>query len=197
MIKNQTLTKSNTGLILVDVQEKLFPKVERGPEVLQVMRQVIKGFQIMQLPIIVSEQYPEGLGSTIAFLKSVLDEDQKYLKKTTFSCFGNDEIRRHILSSPIQNWVVIGIEAHVCILQTVKGLLSAGKDPVVLNDAITSRSLYDFATAIAEMRDLGVRVSSAETILFELLSDSKTSEFKAISQLIKENSSGGGCCCQC
>lgn len=188
--------KSTTGLLVVDVQEKLFPKVECNADVLQVMTRVIKAFQIMQLPIIVSEQYPQGLGTTIAPLKNVLDDNQKYWKKTTFSCFGDNELRRHMLAMPCQNWVVMGIEAHVCILQTVKGLLASGKEPIVLNDAIASRSVYDFATAIAEMRDLGVRVTSSETVLFELLGDSKSSEFKAISQLIKEGDSVVNGCCQ-
>lgn len=197
MLKNQTLTKENTGLIIVDVQEKLFNRVERCNEVLHVMLQVIKSFKIMRMPIVVTEQYPKGLGHTIPVLKHFLDSKQKILEKTTFSCVGSDEISQHILSLPVQNWVLIGIEAHVCVLQTAKGLLAAGKNPVVLNDAVTSRSIYDFATAIAELRDLGVRVTSAETVIFELLGDSMVPEFKAVSQLIKESSpasSGGGCC---
>lgn len=196
MLKNQTITKYNTGLLIVDVQGKLFSRVERNGEILQVMLQMISAFKILQLPIVVTEQYPQGLGGTIPILKHFLDIDQKYWEKTTFSCMGDAELSRHILSLPTQNWIVMGIEAHVCILQTVKGLLAAGKDPIVLNDAVTSRSLYDFSTAIAEIRDLGVRVTSAETILFELMGDSKVPEFKAISQLIKEQeqASSGGCC---
>jgi nicotinamidase-related amidase len=96
------------------------------------------------------------------------------------------ELNKYLLALPVQQWVLIGIEAHVCVLQTAKDLLRENKQVVVLNDAISSRSIYDFATAIAEMRDCGVRISSAETILFELLKDSKAEEFKQISHLVKE-----------
>ena len=105
--------------------------------------------------------------------------------KTSFSCIDDDHVKTALLVQPITQWVLIGIEAHVCILQTAKDLLGLGKQVVVLNDAISSRSIYDFSTAIAELRDCGVRISSTETILFELLRDSKSSEFKEISQLIK------------
>lgn len=185
MLKNFFLSREKTGLLVVDVQEKLFSHVERPCEVLDVMQKVIKGFQIMHLPIVVTEQYPQGLGSTIQVLKSHLGEQQRYLTKTTFSCLSDQTIRQQILQMPIEQWVLVGIEAHVCVLQTAKELLGAGKQVTVLNDAITSRSIYDFSTAIAEMRDIGVRVTSMETILFELLGDSKAAEFKAISQLVK------------
>lgn len=193
-MKNFFLDRKHTGLIVVDVQEKLFSKVERGAEVLEVMLQLIKSFQILQLPIVVTEQYPQGLGPTLPILKQSFCKEQKYLAKTSFSCVADPKIKDHLFSLPIQTWVVIGIEAHVCILQTVKDLLADGKDVVVINDAITSRSIFDFSTAIGEMRDMGVRVSSAETVLFELLRDSKVPEFKAVSQLIKEGFNGGCCC---
>lgn len=185
MVQNFFLARENTALLIVDVQEKLFAHVERPCEILDTLQKVINGFQILNLPIVVSEQYPQGLGPTLGALKSCLGDKQQYLSKTTFSCMGDSHVRNQILGMPIQQWVVVGIEAHVCVLQTVKGLLEAGKQVAVLNDAITSRSIYDFSTAIAEMRDIGVRVTSAETVLFELLHDSKVSEFKAISQLVK------------
>jgi len=194
MAKVQFLQREKTGLLIVDVQEKLFERVERSAEVLEVILQVIKGFKTLHLPIVVTEQYPQGLGSTVPLIKSYLDKGQKFWSKTTFSCVSDKSVKEYISSLPVQQWVVVGIEAHVCVLQTVKELLLIGKDPVVLNDAITSRSIYDFSTAIAEMRDLGVRVTSAETILFELVRDSKAPEFKAISQIVKEGIPVSGCC---
>ena len=97
----------------------------------------------------------------------------------------DDLVKAELLLAPVSQWVLAGIEAHVCVLQTAKDLLEQGKQVVVLNDAISSRSIYDFSTAIAEMRDCGARISSTETVLFELLRDSKAAEFKEISQLIK------------
>lgn len=179
------LDRKSTGLLIVDVQEKLFPLVERTCEVMESLKLVIEGFQILNLPIVVTEQYPEGLGPTVGTLKAWLGADQHYLSKTTFSCFGDQKIKKTLLAMPIDYWVVVGIEAHVCVLQTVKELLMAGKKVIVLNDCISSRSIFDFSTAIAEMRDYGARISSVETVLFELVWDSKAAEFKQISQLIK------------
>jgi nicotinamidase-related amidase len=185
MNSNFKLNRDHTALLLIDVQEKLFPYVENSCVVMQAMHQAIRGFQILNLPIYVTEQYPQGLGSTVDVLKGLLGESQNYLTKTTFSCLDDNVIKKELLSLPIDQWVIIGIEAHVCVLQTVKDLLACHKQVTVLNDAISSRSIYDFSTAIAELRDCGARISSTETVLFELLRTSKASEFKEISQLIK------------
>ena len=182
---SRRLNKKETGLLVVDVQEKLVKLVDRSTDVLHNIQKVVKGFQILKLPIIVTEQYPQGLGGTIPALKEYLDPEQQYLPKTAFSCRGDPLIRNEILKAPIENWVIIGIEAHVCILQTAIDLISTNKNVVILNDAITSRSIFDYSTAIAELRDMGARITSTETVLFELLGDSKSPEFKAISQLIK------------
>jgi nicotinamidase-related amidase len=185
MIGNYTLSRKKTGLMVIDVQERLFNFIERPCEILEVMHKVVTGFQILNLPILVTEQYPQGLGSTILALKNCLRDQDKILTKTTFSCLGDETLRKQILDMPIEQWVLVGIEAHVCVLQTAKDLLANGKQVAVLNDAISSRSIYDFSTAIAEMRDIGVRVTSAETVLFELVHDSKAAEFKEISNLVK------------
>lgn len=185
MNRNYKLSRQNVGLLIVDVQEKLFPYVENSCHVMQAIQKIVNGFRILKLPIYITEQYPKGLGHTVASLKGLLGQEQSYLEKTTFSCLDDSLIKDTLLKAPIHQWIVIGIEAHVCVLQTVKDLLENGKQVTVLNDAISSRSIYDFSTAIAELRDCGARISSTETVLFELLRDSKAAEFKEISQLIK------------
>lgn len=184
-MRNFSLNKKNVGLLLIDVQEKVFDQVERPKEVLIALQQICTGFRIMQLPILISEQYPQGLGKTICALKECWEPNQTTLSKTTFSCMGDENIKKLVLSMAVSQWVVAGVEAHICVLQTVRDLINAKKEVVVLNDAISSRSIYDFSTAIAEMRDLGARISSTETVLFELLKDSKAPEFREISLLVK------------
>jgi nicotinamidase-related amidase len=191
-----TLSRKNTGLLIIDVQERLFTQIEHNCEILYKLLQVTEGFQILELPIVISEQYPQGLGSTIRPLKEILGEDQPYLAKTTFSCLGDEDLKKDILSRKVDSWVLSGIEAHVCVLQTAKQLLEAGKKVVVLNDAIGSRSIYDYSSSIAELRDCGARISTTETILFELLGNSKAAEFKEISRLIKCDSEKQFSCCQ-
>ncbi|MFT4551494.1 MAG: nicotinamidase-related amidase [Chlamydiales bacterium] len=188
------LDKKETGLLVIDVQEKLLPGVESQQEICNTLVKAIKGFQIFQLPIVVTEQYPKGLGETVSMIKNCLGDKQKYYEKTSFSCVRNPKIKDVLVNSSVSQWVLVGIEAHVCILQTAKDLLEIGKDVTILNDAVGSRSIYDFSTAIGEFRDAGVRVTSLETALFELLGDSKAPEFKAISALIQEMSCVG---CDC
>jgi nicotinamidase-related amidase len=185
MTQNFTLSKSACGLLIVDVQEKLFQQVDRACEVMQQIQILVKAFQMMKLPTFCSEQYPQGLGQTVSTLKALLGSSQRYLSKTTFSCLKDPKIKADLLAQPISQWILIGIEAHVCILQSAKDLLSEGKQVTVINDAITSRSVYDFSTAIAEMRDCGVRVTSTETAIFELVKDSQAPEFKQVIELIK------------
>lgn len=180
-----TLQSSKTILLIVDMQEKVFASVDRGTDILQTLCKLVKGFQILNLPILISEQYPQGLGQTVEPLKTLLGNSYHPWVKSTFSCLDDSDFFNCVISLPYTQWIVTGIEAHICVLQTVKGLLKVEKQVTVLNDAMTSRSIYDFSTSIAEMRDAGARVSCAETVLFELLKDSKHPQFKSISDLIK------------
>ena len=179
------LLPEKTGLLIVDVQEKLFPHVERPCEVMEKIHLLIKGVKLLQLPIIVTEQYPQGLGPTLKSISDLIGEPLKIPPKTSFSAPADHETRKMIESTGRTQWIVAGIEAHVCVLQTVRDLLEAGQEVVVVNDAISSRSIFDFSTAIAEMRDMGARISSTETVLFELFHDAKHPQFKAFSALLK------------
>jgi nicotinamidase-related amidase len=182
-----TLDRSKVALLIVDVQDKIFASVDRGAEVMQGLLKIINGFTILQLPILLSEQYPQGLGETLLPIKTLLGENYCPWIKTTFSCLDEPAFAQYVAASSYLQWVVVGMEAHICVLQTVKGLIQAGKQVTVLNDAITSRSIYDFSTAIAEMRDDGARISCVETVLFELVKKARSAEFKLISQLIKSS----------
>ena len=180
-----TFQLQETVLLIVDVQEKLLPSIERGSAILNALSTFVKGAQILGVPILLSEQYPQGLGETVSPLKTLLDVSYHPWIKSTFSCLDDPSFFEHILSLPYQQWIIVGIEAHVCVLQTVKGLLKLKKQVAVLSDAIGSHSTDDYLTAVAEMREEGARMTSVETVLFELLKDSKHPQFKLISQLIK------------
>ncbi len=164
------------GLLVIDVQERLFPACDRPDQVAKQMVKMIEGAKLLGIPIKVTEQYPEGLGHTIPYLKEVLPEEEVF-EKTRFSgaaAAGEEE-----------EWILIGLEAHVCVLQTAKELLEMGKKPIILNDAVSSRSIFDFSTGIMEARDCGVRVSCVESLLFELMEDARHPHFKAMQALVK------------
>jgi nicotinamidase-related amidase len=184
-LSQKRLDPKKAGLLIVDVQEKLFPLVEHPCEILEKMQKLIKGCNLFHLKTIVSEQYPKGLGTTIEPLKEVLPSDAVYFSKTAFGCSNDPVLKEAIEKSGRSQWIVAGIEAHVCIYQTVRGLIDAGKQVVVVNDAISSRDIYDFSSAIAEMRDLGARIASVETVLFDLMEDASRPEFRDLSALIK------------
>lgn len=179
------LDKTKTGLLLIDIQEKVWAAVEQRDELLNGLLKLVKGMQILQIPIFLSEQNPKGLGETLGVLQMMLGEAYQPLLKSHFSCLDETQVYETLSSLPIQQWILAGIESHICVLQTAKGLLRLGKQVVVPNDAIAARSIFDYSTSIAEMRDEGVRITSVETLLFELLGDSKAGEFKQINQLIK------------
>lgn len=183
---NFILTKEKTGLLIIDVQEQAFGEMERPCEVLYSMQQMIKGAKLLGLPIFATEHTSENAGSTIQPIKDLLGKSQHYWKKSKFSCMSDPTIKKSISEGSVSQWIVIGIEAHICVLQSAKGLLNAGMEVVVLNDAITSGSIYDFSTAIAELRDIGVRVSNWKTVLFELMKDSNDSSYDEIVSLTKE-----------
>lgn len=181
----KTLRKGQTGLLIIDIQEKLVPHVDRSTDLVRAVKRIIKGARAFDLPIIVTEQYPSGLGPTLTSIKDCLDDNQEYLPKLSFSAMDDEEIRKRILESPATQWIVVGIEAHVCVLQTVRDMIAAGRQVVVLNDVVTSRSIYDFSTAISELKESGARISCSEIVLFELLRSSAAPEFKEIYELIK------------
>lgn len=189
-MKVSFLPRHKTGIWLIDVQERLFPHVERACEVLERLRFVLKSARLLQLPCFVTEQQPDSLGGTLESLQNLLSSGITIYPKTTFSGYADPEIKKAIDRTSIEYWILTGIEAHICVLQTAKDLILAGKQVVVLNDAITSRSIYDYSTAIAEMKEMGVRISSAETVFYELLRDASSVDFKEFLQLVKQLSHG-------
>jgi nicotinamidase-related amidase len=183
---HEFLAQNNCGLWLVDVQEKLIPEMDRAGEVLETLAFLLKAREILGLPLIVTEQYPQGLGPTTGRLKKWIPANQMIYAKTTFSGYSNIRIREAVDSLSVRNWILVGIEAHICVLQTAKDLLLNGKKVVVLNDAITSRSIYDYSTAVGDLKDMGARITSVETVIYEILRDSSHPDFKALLSLVKQ-----------
>ncbi|NGX61630.1 MAG: hypothetical protein K940chlam9_01117 [Chlamydiae bacterium] len=173
------------ALWIVDFQENLFPSLDRKHEVLERICFFLKCAKALEISVLASEQYPEGLGGTVEPLKELFSSEQKILSKTTFSGMREPMIEKEVMTNPAKRWILVGAEAHICIYQTAKDLIAKGKEVIVLNDAITSRSLYDFSTALGELRDLGARVSSSETVLYELVEDARSPLFKKVLPLIK------------
>lgn len=175
----------DTALILIDVQEKLMAKMHNKEALTQVLIQTIKAFQILEIPIILTEQYPQGLGKTISEVRSTLYSSTLIYEKESFSACKEGKIAAKIKELNKKNWVLIGVEAHVCVLQTAFDLCLESKKVTILQDATASRNLEHKESALKELEKKNCRITCLETLLFELLGNAKHPKFKEISQLLR------------
>jgi nicotinamidase-related amidase len=170
--------------LIIDIQEKLFPHMQEWQVLLENCRKLIRGLTVLNVPFILTEQYPEGLGPTIEPLKILLP-DTEPLEKISFSCCNNEKFNVALAMLKRKKVIIAGIEAHVCITQTVVDLLEQTYQPVVIEDCISSRKMNDKVIAVQRMRQEGTIISTCESILFELCRQAGSEKFKAISRIVK------------
>ncbi len=178
------LARETTALIVIDVQGKLAHSVQNKLDLLQNIQTCIRGMQLLEVPIIWIEQYPQGLGTTVPEIAELLP-DQQPLTKTTFSCCGSEGITRELQRLGRQQLLVCGIEAHVCVYQSVMDLLDRGYQVEVIADAVSSRSQQNREIGVQKMLAAGAGISSTEMCLFELTGDAQSAIFKSLLPLIK------------
>ncbi len=178
------LNREKTALLVIDIQEKILPVIRNNQYVVENTLKLIKGFKILNLPVFFTEQYPKGLGLTTDPLLKEL-EGYKAIQKMTFSCFGAGNLFERLKDNNISQVAVAGVESHVCVQQTVFDLLANGFQVNLAADAVSSRKEIDYVTAIQRMSKEGAEVTTTESILFELLIESGTEEFKQISKIVK------------
>ena len=179
----EMMSRGDTALLVVDVQQRLVGSIAGGHRVVWNIRRLIDGARILGLPVVATEQYPEGLGPTVPELAGRLGEIPS---KLTFSCGGCGELFRRLQERDIHKLLVCGIEAHVCVQQTVLDLLADGWRVYVAVDAIGSRFEIDCRTAVARMDSAGATVTTTEAALFEWCEAAGTAEFRQISRLVRE-----------
>ena len=178
------IKRENTSALLIDIQEKLFPHMDQKDELLRKCTILVKGLKELGIPLVISEQYPKGLGSTVEELSALVKQDP-LIEKIAFSCCDEPALMQTAAMQDNRTIIIFGIEAHVCVLQTVIDLHEAGYTAVVVEDCISSRNPRDKWTAVERMRSEGAVITSCESILFELARVAGTEEFKAISRLVK------------
>jgi nicotinamidase-related amidase len=177
------MSRDDSALLVVDVQEKLIAAIPNAARIVWNIRRLIDGAKILGLPVVASEQYPRGLGPTVATLAQRLD---RIPEKLTFSCAGVPELVRDFRDAGRHKILVVGIEAHVCVQQTALDLLAAGFRVYIAADAIGSRHELDCQIALRRLDSSGVTLTTAEAALFEWCERAGTSEFKQISTLVRE-----------
>jgi nicotinamidase-related amidase len=180
----QILDRNKTALLIIDIQERILGVMQNPDSVVANTIKLIKGFKVLNSPIIYTEQYPKGLGQTFKEIKTELG-DLSPIQKMSFSCFGAENLFSELKQKNLKQVVIAGIEAHVCVQQTVLDLLANDFEVNLAVNAVSSRNLIDYETAINRMRTHGAEITTVESILFEMLNVSGTDKFKAISKIIK------------
>jgi nicotinamidase-related amidase len=178
------ILKENTLGLVIDIQERLFPFIAENQQLTENVKRLIDGLKILEVPIIVTEQYKKGLGLTIPEISNSIGNFEP-LEKMAFSCCDDEAIINAIVASGKKNILLCGIESHICVLQTTIDLIEKGFTPIVVADCISSRNLYNKKIALKRMIKEGAIVTTYESILFELCRVAGGDQFKGISKLIK------------
>ncbi len=178
------LDTQNSLLLVIDVQERLVAALDKDIIVNRAGK-LVEAANILNIPVIVSEQYPKGLGNTVPQVASKLDSSTYIIEKTSFSLLREDGFLEKLKSYGRKQIVICGIETHICVYQTACELIEAGFEVVVPKDACASRNKYEFKQGIDSMHDCGARISCVEMVLFEWLRGAKHPKFKEVQALIK------------
>ena len=179
---NQLLCKAASRLLVVDVQQKLLDHIPVAGTLIENCRRLIRGAQVLGIPVDATEQYPAGLGPTAEVLADLLEEMPEKLR---FSCAESlDWDRAEEGDAGRDQVVVCGIEAHVCVMQTALDLGARGFRVFVPADAVASRYKLDWKTALGRLADSGITVLTTESVLFEWCEVAGTDEFRQISRLV-------------
>ncbi|MBQ8167930.1 hydrolase [bacterium] len=172
----------NSVFVIIDIQEKLVNAVGKYSPVVPACK-LVKAASILGIPVIVTEQYPKGLGETVLELKEVLNASP--IEKTSFSACLTPEFLDALTSTGRKQVVICGIEAHICVYQTICDLLEQGYEVYFVKDASASRKKCEFETGVELIKQVGAKVTCTEIVLFELLKTAGHPDFKQVQALIK------------
>lgn len=180
------LDAGNAVLVVIDIQERLVPAMPQDVylRLRNTVRMLVDGAGLFGLPVVTTEQYPKGIGHTVPELADACRGT--VVEKVSFGCCGEPNFLAALKKTGRSQVIITGMEAHVCVYQTVLGLLEDGYNVHLVRDAICSRNKIDYVAAVANADQAGAVVTTAETVLFQLLQKSTHEQFRAVSKLVKE-----------
>ncbi|MCX7793972.1 MAG: hydrolase [Thermodesulfovibrionales bacterium] len=179
-----TLHPEDSVLIIIDIQERLAQVMAERERVINNCLHLIELSKLLNIPIVITEQYPKGLGSTVKEIREALPE-YKPFEKLSFNCCSEKGFMEIIEGIKRKKMIITGMETHICVLQTCLGLLERGLYVHVVSDAVCSRSEENKKAGLEFMRDAGAAITCTETVLFQALRIAGTEEFRVISKRIK------------
>jgi nicotinamidase-related amidase len=185
MQHKNTLVAGQTVLAVTDMQEGFRSVISDFAETAARIALVAHAARVLNVPVVVTEQYPKGLGHTANEIMAVLPPDLKVIEKTAFSSCGASTFEAELERAQALHVLVCGIEAHICVNQTAHDLMERGYRVHLLTDCITARAEHNKQVGLAKMRLSGALPSSTEMALFELMRDARHEQFRAIQKLIK------------
>ena len=179
------LNLEDSLVLIIDVQDKLLNAVFNKEQVEKKSAIIAEAAKILGIPVVVTEQYPKGLGNTIPAVKDALAEDTEIFEKTAFSALNNEEILEAIQKHNKKQILIFGIETHICVSQTTAAFRELGYEVSVIKDACGSRAEEEYLAGLERMKDNGAYIITTEIALFEWLKGAKHPNFKAVQALIK------------
>ena len=179
------LSREHAALVVIDMQEAFRAVIPDFAEVASRIAKAVQGARLLEVPVIATEQYPRGLGHTAEEIVPYLPSASNVVEKMCFSSCGAEEFQSLLISLNIKQVLVCGIEAHICVTQTVLDLLSQGIEAHLLVDCITARKQESKEAALARLTQAGAVQSNLEMALFEIMRGADSPQFKAVQNLIK------------
>ena len=177
--------EEKSQLVIIDMQEKLSTAMPK-----EVINKIVKRCELLitvanelNIPQICTEQYPNGLGRTLSSMMPFLSE-AKFVEKNVFACTEEPIFLRYLIKTRPQIFL-LGMEAHICVLQTALGLINSGKDVFIIEDAVVSRNIQNKQNALHRLREAGCFITNTESVVFEWLKTSENEVFKKVAPLIK------------
>ena len=175
---------SRSALVVVDVQDKLMAAIHEADRVVRETVRAVEGARLLKVPVLCSEQYPDGLGPTVASVRAAIG-DAAVVEKVSFSAADETRFMEALRRLDRDQIVLVGIEAHICVLQTAADLTARGFRVHVAVDAVSSRTASNRQIGLDRMRALGVTMTSVESVLFEWTRRAGTEVFKSVSRLVR------------
>ncbi|WP_133405691.1 isochorismatase family protein [Parashewanella tropica] len=179
------ITTENTGLLIIDVQGKLAHLMQNSHQLHQQISTLIQGTKLLEIPIIWVEQLPDKLGETSPDIKQLLSPEISPIEKHTFSGWHNDKFQQAVKNANRDNWLLAGIESHICVYQTCKAMQLEGYQTHVVSDAVSSRTQEHKEYGIQMMLRQGALQTNVESALFELQQCANNERFKSLVKLVK------------
>jgi len=183
-VKSGKIRRDKAAIIVIDIQERLLPAIKNQEDIAKKAAMLIRGGRILATPILVTEQYPKGLGKTVLEIQEALGDFQP-IEKTSFSILGEPNFVEVLKELHCEDVIICGIESHVCVEQSALDLVNQGYRVYIMEDAVGSRSNIDKKYAGRRMVEAGCIGTTVEAALFEMVGDAKNPCFKEISNLVK------------